>query len=78
MWLSLFAVPRGTPHRPAGLYGAAFVDYREDGVLSYQELLVARAVRDGAVPRVSITDIWVNSPTSRDGGRSLWAMPCRR
>ena len=75
MWLSLFAVRRGTPDRPAGVYGAAFVDYQEGGVLSYRELLVARLVRDGAVPRVRITDIWVDSPTSREGGRSLWAIP---
>ena len=75
LWLSLFAVRRGTPYRPAGLYGVAFVDYQTGGVLSYQELLVARLVRDGAVPRAHVTDIWVNSEPSRDGGRSLWAMP---
>lgn len=75
LWLSSFAVRRGTSERPAGLYGAAFVDYQEGGVLSYQELLVARLVRDGVAPRAHITDIWVNSQVSRDGGRSLWAIP---
>lgn len=76
MWLSLFSVrSSGTSDRPSGLYGAAFVDYREGGVLSYRELLVARLVRDGAMPRVSITDIWVDSRASRDGGRALWAIP---
>ena len=75
LWCSLFAVRTGTEDRPAGLYGAAFVDYREGGVLSYQELLVARLVRDGAVPRVHVTDIWVNTAPSRDGGRTLWAIP---
>ncbi len=75
LWLSLFAVRAGTTARPAGLYGAAFVDYRPPGVLSYQELLVARAVRAGAAPGVTITDIWVNSSTSLLGGRSLWAIP---
>ena len=75
MWLSLFPVRSGTPERPAGLYGAAFVDYVEGSVLTYRELLVARLVRDGAVPRVHITDIWVDSEASRDGGRSLWAIP---
>ncbi len=75
LWLSLFPVRTGTPARPAGLYGAAFVDYTEGGVLSYRELLVARLVRDGAVPRVQITDIWVDSEASREGGRSLWAIP---
>jgi acetoacetate decarboxylase len=75
MWLSLFAVRSGTSTRPAGLYGAAFVDYTEGGVLSYRELLLARLVRDGAVPQIRITDIWVDSEASRDGGRSLWAIP---
>jgi hypothetical protein len=75
MWLSLFPVRRGTPTRPAGLYAAAFVDYSEGSVLSYRELLVARLVRAGAVPRIHVTDIWVDSVASRDGGRSLWAMP---
>lgn len=76
LWLSLFAVrSTGTSDRAPGLYGAAFVDYQEGGVLTYQELLVARLVRDGRMPRVNITDIWVNSLASHDGGRSLWAIP---
>jgi Acetoacetate decarboxylase (ADC) len=75
MWLSLFPVRSGTSERPAGLYGAAFVDYVEGSVLTYRELLLARLVRDGTVPRVHITDIWVDSVPSRDGGRSLWAIP---
>jgi Acetoacetate decarboxylase (ADC) len=74
LWCSLFPVRTGTPGRPAGLYGAAFVDYAS-GTLSYRELMVARLVRDGAVPRVHITDIWVDSVASRDGGRSLWGIP---
>ena len=75
LWLSVFAVRGGTADRPAGLYGAAFVDYADEGVLSYRELLVARLVRDGFVPRVTVTDIWVDSVASRDGGRTLWAIP---
>lgn len=75
MWVSLFPVGSGRPDRPPGLYGAAFVDYQEGGVLAYRELLVARLVRDGRVPRVRVTDIWVDSETSRAGGRSLWALP---
>lgn len=75
MWLSLFPVRTGTPSRPAGLYGVAFVDYAEGSVLTYRELLVARVVLDGAMPRVQVTDIWVDSEQSRDGGRSLWAIP---
>ncbi len=76
MWLSMFVLrssPR--PDRPPGLYGAAFVDYREGSPLTYQELLVARLVREGRSPRVRITDIWVDSEESRAGGRSLWAIP---
>lgn len=75
LWLSLFPVRSGTPSRPAGLYGAMFADYTERGVLSYRELVVARLIRDGGLPRVQVTDIWVDSPTARDGGRSLWAVP---
>ena len=75
LWVSSFAVGRGTPQRPAGVYAAAFADYQPGGVLAYRELLVARLVRDGAVPRVRITDIWVDSAVSRDGGWALWAIP---
>ena len=75
MWLSVFAVrDSGRADRPAGVYGAAFVDYQEDGVLAYHELLVAR-LHDAARRRVRITDIWVDSVVSRDGGRALWAIP---
>jgi hypothetical protein len=76
LWLSLFAVrSSGTTDRPPGVYGAGFVDYEKGGVLAYQELFVARLVRDGVVPRVTVTDMWVSSETSLAGGRSLWAMP---
>jgi acetoacetate decarboxylase len=77
-WASVFALarpPSGRPDRPAGAYVAAFVDYREGGVLQYHELLVARLLRDGPVPRIRIVDIWVDSPESLAGGRSLWAIP---
>ncbi len=79
LWLSVFVVassaPDGTTDRPAGVYGVALVDYTEGSELTYQELLVARLVRDGVVPRVSITDIWVDSLASMEGGRCLWAIP---
>ncbi len=72
LWLSLFRV-RGGEHvdRPAGLYGAALVSYEDPSQLTYSELLVAHPVRG----RASITDIWVDSVDSRDGGRELWAIP---
>jgi hypothetical protein len=77
LWLSLFHLRDGVDAlRPAGLYGAAFVSYEPGGSLSYAELLVARPVRAERPGRsVSITDIWVDSPESRDGGRALWAIP---
>ncbi|QNN54318.1 acetoacetate decarboxylase family protein [Nocardioides mesophilus] len=75
MWLSLFRVPAaGRADRPAGLYGAAFADYRAGSPLTYRELLVARLLEPRR-RRLRITDIWVDSPASRDGGRSLWAIP---
>jgi acetoacetate decarboxylase len=75
-WLSVFALTEAPrPDRPQGIYAAAFVDYRDGGVLQYHELLVARLLRVGAVPRIRITDIWVDSPESLAGGRSLWAIP---
>lgn len=76
LWGSLFALrDTGRRDRPPGLYGAAFVDYQAGSVLTYHELLVARLVRDGRSPRVRVTDIWVDSPESMAGGRSLWAIP---
>jgi acetoacetate decarboxylase len=73
LWLSLFRV-RGVEGRPDGVYGAAFVSYEPGSELTYTELLVARRV---AQPEraVSITDIWVDSPESMEGGRELWAIP---
>ncbi len=64
--------------RPAGMYGAAFVSYEPGSPLTYSELLVARLVPAPAGStgkRVSITDIWVDSPASVAGGRELWAIP---
>ncbi len=85
MWLSLLLLPRAGEGvdgpRPAGLWGAAWVEYVEPSPLTYRELLVARPVgrsrgaRAGVGPRVRVTDIWVDSPASRDGGRALWAIP---
>jgi acetoacetate decarboxylase len=77
LWLTLFRLREPVDElRPAGVYGAAFVSYTEGSPLAYSELLVARPVatdRDGR--RVTITDIWVDSPASVAGGRELWAIP---
>ena len=82
LWLSLFRVRDGEhADRPAGVYGAALVAYEPPSPLTYGELLVARPVSGresaggGRSPRVRITDIWVDSVDSRDGGRELWAIP---
>ena len=80
LWLSLFRLPTAVDaRRPAGVYGAAFVSYAEPSPLTYSELLVGRmadAPPDGGRARaVTITDIWVDSPESRQGGRELWAIP---
>jgi hypothetical protein len=75
MWLSVFVLRESTrPDRTAGLYGAAFVDYQQGSPLTYHELLVARLC-NGLRRQVRITDIWVDSEESKNGGRSLWAIP---
>ncbi len=81
MWLTLLKVPTAGPgNRPAGVYGVGMVDYQPGSILTYGELLVARQVTvrapaDKAGKHVTVTDIWVDSAPSRDGGRSLWAVP---
>ncbi len=77
LWLSLFRLKQSVDDtRPAGVYGAAFVSYDEGSPLTYSELLVARSIKTaGYGGRVSITDIWVDSPASVAGGRELWAIP---
>lgn len=77
LWLSLFRVRAAVDElRPPGIYGAAFVSYEPGSPLTYSELLVARPVKTAeAGKRVSITDIWVDSPASMLGGRELWAIP---
>ena len=90
MYVSIWSVPRAVlPSLPEGLtrvvrpvtiggrglIGAAWVVYEPGGVLHYRELLAAVLVRDGLRPRVSITDIWVDSQASLAGGRELWGIP---
>jgi acetoacetate decarboxylase len=72
LWLSLFRVRQGDhPEREPGVYGVALVSYEEPSPLTYSELLVATPRHKKA----HITDIWVDSSDSRDGGRELWAIP---
>jgi Acetoacetate decarboxylase (ADC) len=77
LWLTLFKVREPVDElRPAGVYGAAFVSYEEGSPLTYSELLVARPLSTDAYGRrVTVTDIWVDSPASVAGGRELWAIP---
>jgi hypothetical protein len=90
LFLSVFAVPRSAlPPLPGplaraarplsiggrALVGAAWVRYEPGGVLQYRELLAAVLVGERYRPRVSITEIWVDSVASRDGGRALWGIP---
>lgn len=53
----------------------AFVRYEPGSVLSYDELLVAVVARRGLRPITTIPLIWVDSPASVFGGRSLWGIP---
>jgi Acetoacetate decarboxylase (ADC) len=77
LWLSVFRLREPVDElRPAGVYGAAFVSYEPGSPLTYSELLVARPVStEEHGRRVSVTDIWVDSPASVAGGRELWAIP---
>lgn len=90
MYLSIFLIPRrrlpalppalGAAVRPVTVggraaVGAAWVSYEPGGVLHYKELLSAVLVHERGRPRVSITDIWVDSAASREGGRNLWGIP---
>ena len=65
---------RGAELRPDGRYVAAYVSYGPGSSLTGSELLVARLL-PGRGREVEITDIWVDSVASRDGGRALWAIP---
>jgi hypothetical protein len=58
-----------------GVVGTAWVSYRPGGVLAYEELMSTLLVRRGWRVLPTITQIWVDSPSSRDGGRELWGIP---
>ena len=55
--------------------GIASVRYLPGGVLDYDELLVAVPSLGRGGLRVTIPQIWVDSPTSVRGGRELWGIP---
>ncbi|QRP43731.1 acetoacetate decarboxylase family protein [Amycolatopsis sp. FDAARGOS 1241] len=69
-------LPEGAEPLVAGGHApvcTAWFDYRAPGQLTYHELLCATAIRGGLA--ASITDIWVDSASSRAGGRELWGIP---
>lgn len=55
--------------------GTAFVAYEPGSVLVYDELLCATLTWSRRRLRVTISDIWVDSPASVAGGRELWGIP---
>ncbi|WP_336490998.1 acetoacetate decarboxylase family protein [Methylobacterium nigriterrae] len=57
------------------LVGTAFAVYEPDGILAYDELLLAVQVGRGGRPSVSVPYIWVDHPASLAGGRALWSIP---
>lgn len=57
--------------------GTAWVEYEPGGVVSYRELMATVLVRRGWRVLPTITHIWVDSVSSRDGGRALWGIPKR-
>ena len=86
-YVGVFVVPRAqlpAPHssetKPItilgrGIVAAAWFVYEEPSPLAYNEVMGTLLVRKGWHPLVSITDIWVDSVASRDGGRALWGIP---
>lgn len=73
-----FEPPPGfTPLRIGGrlAVGAAWAQYREPGVLTYDELAVGVLVRRGLRLAVTIPWIWVDDAAALRGGRALWAIP---
>ncbi|MGY4859817.1 acetoacetate decarboxylase family protein [Cryobacterium sp. AP23] len=73
-----FELPNGRrPIRLGGrvLVGVAAVNYLPGGALDYDELLVAVPSLGRGGLRVTIPQIWVDSPASMRGGRELWGIP---
>ncbi|MGH1572039.1 acetoacetate decarboxylase family protein [Methylobacterium sp. P31] len=56
------------------LVAVAFAVYEPDGVLAYDELLLAVQVR-GIPLSVNVPCIWVDHPASLAGARALWSVP---
>lgn len=80
-WITAWTLRAPLPTLPDGVRPVGrlaltmFVDYRPPGQMAYAELLAGVVVRQGRRVGLAITDIWVDSPASRDGGRELWGVP---
>jgi len=75
---SLPQVPAGFTALRIGGFGlvvAGWVDYQGGSILRYGELLAAVAGRWAGGISATVTNIWVDSPASRAGGRELWGYP---
>lgn len=73
-----FALPRGRRLLRLGrhaIVGVAAVRYVPGGALEYDELLVSVPTMGRGGLRVTIPQIWVDSPASKRGGRELWGIP---
>ena len=66
---------RAITFRGKAIVGVAYFVYEEPSPLTYNEIMATVLVRKGWRLYVHITQIWVDSPASRDGGRALWAIP---
>lgn len=80
-WITAWSLRGPLPGMPDGVRPVGrlaltmFVDYRPPGQMAYSELLAGVVVRQGRRVGLAITDIWVDSPASRYGGRELWGVP---
>lgn len=61
--------------RGKAIVGVPYFVYEQPSPLVYNEIMATVLVRRSWRPYVHITQIWVDSPASRDGGRALWAIP---
>lgn len=57
------------------IVAVASASYVPGGALAYEELLVAVPTWGRGGLRVTIPQIWVDSPESKSGGRELWGIP---
>ena len=72
------AVPAGRHPLRVGskvVVGVASASYVPGGALAYEELLIALPTWGRGGLRVTIPQIWVDSPQSQAGGRELWGIP---